>query len=81
MPHYFFHIRNTTVDFADEDGAELPSRAGARSHAIEGIRCLIAAEARTGMIDFRGHIDIADESGAIIMSVPHADAFELHLSG
>ena len=77
MPRYFLHIANRVGYARDEEGAELENMVAAVEQAKEGIRSILRDEARTGRLDLQGHVEIADESGAILQVVPFSDAFEI----
>ena len=76
MPRYFFDVINSLGTAEDEEGAELPNERAARSYALDSIRSIIAAEARGGVIDLRGRIDVRAESGDA-SSVPFDEAVEV----
>jgi hypothetical protein len=63
----------------DEEGRELPGLDAAHGEAIDGIRSLISDEARKGLIDLTGKIEIADATGNILAQVGYAEAIELRL--
>lgn len=77
MPIYHLHLHNAHVDASDEDGHDLPDLASARRKAVAGIRDFLGHEAMDGRIDFRGHVDIADDTGEILTSVRFIEAFEV----
>lgn len=77
MPHHYLHLHNTHVDATDEEGQELPDLKAARAVAIDGIRDFLAQEAKGGELDFRGRIDIADETGQILKAVTFKEAFTI----
>ena len=77
MPRFFFHIRNSNGLTPDEEGRQLPDAAAAREEALRGIRSIVADEALHGRLDLSGTLDVADEAGEALFSVPFADAFEL----
>lgn len=80
MPRYFLHIRNGG-NVRDEEGIELPGVPDARTRAIEGIRSIVAEEAREGRIDLAGRIEIANGDGDVLLAVPFREAFDLRLDG
>lgn len=81
MPHYYLHISNGIGTALDEEGVDLPGVPDARARAIDGIRSIIAEEAREGRIDLHGRIEIANAEGETLLEVPFCDAFELRLDG
>jgi hypothetical protein len=79
MPRFYLHVHNRIGSARDEEGADFPDLDTARVRAIEGIRSILSDEARQGMIDFRGRIEIAAATGDVIETVSFIEAFELHL--
>jgi hypothetical protein len=77
MPRYFLHIHNAHGKAEDEEGIEASSLSEASEIAITGIRDLLAAEVRNGAINFAGRLDIANEAGKVLLSIPFADAVKI----
>jgi hypothetical protein len=77
MPRFRFNIHDAHFEAPDEEGQELPGLAQARAVAIAGIRSILGGELESGVIDLRGHIDVADESGRVMMRVDFAEAVEI----
>ena len=46
----------------------------ARAKALDGIRDFLSAELRNGTLDLRGRVDIEDEVGAVLITIPFAEA-------
>ncbi|WP_114951482.1 DUF6894 family protein [Sphingosinicella terrae] len=78
MPHYFFHVRNRFGYVEDEEGSELPDLEAARARAIDGVRSMLSEEARAGEIDLRGRIEVRDPAGALLLTIPFAEAVTVH---
>lgn len=78
MPRFFFHVHNGDGETRDDEGLDLPDQAKARDVAIDSIRSIIAEEARQGMIDLQGRIDIA-EGEAVLLKIAFIEAFDLRL--
>jgi hypothetical protein len=74
MTRYFLHIHNSHGDAEDDEGLEATSLSEAREKAVTGIRSLLGAEALNGEINFEGRIDISDQTGNVVLSVPFTDA-------
>jgi hypothetical protein len=74
MARYFLHIHNSHGAAEDDEGLEATSLSEAREVAVAGIRSLLAAEAGNGEINFKGRIDISNEAGKVLHSVPFAEA-------
>ena len=73
MARYFLHIHNSHGGAEDEEGIDANSLAEASERALTGIRSLLAAEVVNGQIDLSGHIDISDETGKVLLSIPFTD--------
>lgn len=74
MPRYFLHIHNAHGAAEDDEGLTAASLSEAREKAVAGIRSLLGAEAANGEINFKGRIDISDEGGKLLLSVPFSEA-------
>lgn len=78
MRRFFIHVINRVGNARDDEGVELASLDLAVEQAKEGIRSIIADEAKSGRLDFDGRVEIADESGTILSVVPFPEAFALN---
>lgn len=74
MPRFFFHIVDGAGVAADEDGLDLRDLAAARDVALEGARDILAAEVKSGKIDLSWRIDVVDQGGAVVLTLPFSDA-------
>lgn len=74
MARYLLHIHNSHGLAEDDEGLEASSLSEARERAVTGIRSLLASEAANGEINLMGRIDIGDEHGNVLLSVPFTDA-------
>ena len=73
MPRFYLHMRNDrTVE--DREGLILEDADAARLEAIRSARDILAAEIRTGRLDLAGEIEVADENGQPILTVPFRQA-------
>lgn len=73
MPRYFLNLRSeTSVD--DAEGMFLEDAAAARREAIRSVRDILAAEVRHGRLPLAGAIEVTDEYGQPILTVPFAEA-------
>jgi hypothetical protein len=81
MARFYLHVINGTGRAADEEGVELADAQAAAVRAVEGIRSILADEAKAGSMDLDGRIEIADESGAIVRTVPFEEALEIRPGG
>ncbi len=78
MPHFYIDIYNGNGLAEDSIGYDLPDVDAARKEALDGIRSIIADEARRGVLDLRGRAVIRGR-GDDLITVPFADAFEVHM--
>lgn len=81
MPRYFFHLCNSVGWVGDAEGEELESSNVARARAIRDIRSILSEEARNGILDLNGHVDIADETGTVVERVSFSDAITVRAEG
>lgn len=79
MPRYHLHVYNRIGHVLDEEGMELADLAAAREKALEGIRAIVAEEAKAGRIDLAGHVDITDGSDELVDTIVFREAFKLNL--
>jgi hypothetical protein len=77
VARYFLHIFNSHGGAEDDEGLEADSLSEAREKAVAGIRSLLAAEAGNGEINFKGRIEIRDETGKMLLAVPFAEAIKV----
>lgn len=81
MPRYFFDISNGSGFVPDEEGVDLQDQAAALRMAIDSIRSIIAEEARKGVLDLDGYVDVRDGGAQALARVPFPDAFTMRLPG
>lgn len=74
MPLYFFHLRGGPSDSEAEEGLQYPNDDAARAAALAGARSMIAADVMEGVLDLSSRIDVTDEQGDALFSVPFASA-------
>lgn len=77
MPHYLFHVRNRIGFVEDEEGSDHADLDAARAHALDGIRSILAEEARAGEIDLRGRIEVVGAAGRLVLTIPFAEAVQI----
>ncbi len=81
MPHYFFDLHNDVVSL-DEEGREFGDLEAAKAHALDEAREMIQASVlEKGRIDLRHHIDVRDDSSAIVHVVHFDDAVSIVRDG
>ena len=77
MSRYFFHVYSDTVAI-DEEGQELASLSIAREAAIRAARDFAAEEITScGQISLRHRIEVEDENGRPIFTLPFSSAFRI----
>ena len=76
MPLYFFHVSGCQLETDAGEGLYYPDDLAARTAALAGARGMIAEEVLHGRLDLDCRIDIADENGTILFSVPFASALD-----
>jgi hypothetical protein len=74
---YFFHVQNGEGRFPDDEGTEFGSPEEARTNAVEGIRSILAEEARKGRMDFNGRIEVTDAAGRELFRVHYQEAIAI----
>ena len=76
MPRFFLHMRNDrTVE--DQEGLILEDAGAARREAIRSVRDILAAEVKLGHLNLAGEIEVADENGQPILTVPFREAIRI----
>lgn len=81
MPRYFFDVSNGQGFTPDEEGVDLQDQAAALHMATDSIRSIISEEARKGVIDLDGYVDVRDGSEGALARVDFPDAFTLRMPG
>lgn len=79
MARLYFHSHNGEGVTRDEEGIETDGDAAAFRLAVENIRSIVAEEARRGLIDLEGHIDVTDAAARLLLRVFFVEAFEIRL--
>ncbi|RYD55605.1 MAG: hypothetical protein EOP60_05970 [Sphingomonadales bacterium] len=77
MTHYFLHVRNGQGYTRDEEGQDFADLPAARAKAAESVRSIISEEARAGVIDLRGEIEIADAADVVALVYGFGEAIEI----
>lgn len=77
MTHYYLNIQNGNGLTRDDEGEDFPDLAAARQKAMEGVRSILSDEIKSaGSMDLHGCIEIADESGAVVLTLPFREAID-----
>lgn len=78
MPRFYFHLFNQ-ISARDHEGRDVSDLQSARIRAVDDIRSIISEDARSGQLDLRGRIEIADEDGQTVDTVSFIEAFVVAL--
>lgn len=81
MALFYLNIRNGIGYVKDEEGHDYADIEAARAQAMVGIRSLISEEAKTGLLDLTGAIEITDDSGNLLCFVSFGEAMDLRQAG
>jgi hypothetical protein len=77
MPQYFFDVSNGQGFTTDEEGVELQDQAAAVHMAMDSIRSIIAEEARKGVLDLDGYVEVRDAGADALTRIAFPEAFAL----
>jgi hypothetical protein len=72
VPLYFLHLYNDEI-VLDGEGQELADEEAAREQAIVNAREMACAELQKGHLNLKHRIDVADESGHVLITVHFRD--------
>ena len=76
MTRYFLHLKDSTDEVLDPDGVELPEGA-VPAAALRSARDCIAGDVKNGRIDLHYRIEVVNESGELVHTLPFSDAVEV----
>jgi hypothetical protein len=74
MPRYFFHHVTKAGHVSDLEGTNLPNLDRARAEAVLDARSLMSDAIQQGQDISSRSIQICDEMGNVLLTVPFADA-------
>jgi hypothetical protein len=74
MTRYYFHIHDRAGQLRDEEGCELRDLEAVRERAIHDARSLMAADVEAGRLDLTDYVEVADDRGAVVLTLPFAEA-------
>ncbi|HEY0164908.1 MAG TPA: hypothetical protein VGB39_06005 [Sphingomicrobium sp.] len=77
MARYFMHLRDGTEQILDPEGLEFASVDAVRKATLIAARDLMTGDVRAGVIDFRFRIDVEDEAGEVVYSLPFKHAINI----
>ncbi len=80
MTHYYLNIINGTGLIVDNEGEEFADLSAARERAAESVRSILSDELKSaGLINLQGRIEIIDQHGSMVLSLPFREAIDLRL--
>jgi hypothetical protein len=80
MTHYYLNIINGTGFVGDHEGEEFRDLDEAREKAAESVRSILSDELKSaGLINLQGRIEIADQHGSVVLTLPFREAVDLRL--
>lgn len=79
MPRFFFNVYNGHGDTLDEAGTDMANQTAAHGLAVDSIRSMIAEDARRGVLDLLGRIEVVDDQDNLLVTITFPEAFELRM--
>jgi hypothetical protein len=70
MARYHFHLHECGTVIPDEEGLERPDLESVRQEALVSARELVANELRQGKVCLSCHIEVQDEAGQGVLTLP-----------
>lgn len=77
MARYYFHLRDGSDHILDPVGIELTDLEAAVVVALRAARDSLSNDIKGGSLDLRYRIDVENEGGSVVHSLPFRDAFEV----
>jgi hypothetical protein len=77
MPRFYLHLRDGIDELIDPEGAELIDVQAAAARALKEARCILSDEVKTGRVKLAQRIDVEDQGGSLVYSLPFTDALEI----
>ena len=77
MARYFMHLRDGTEQILDPEGLEFATMEAVRKAVLVSARDLMTGDVREGVIDLRFRIDVEDEGGEIVYTLPFKHAVNI----
>jgi hypothetical protein len=76
MPRYYFNLANSER-ILDEEGLVLADPRAAHAAALAGARSILSDEVRHGRLPLDERIEVMDEQGQQVLTVPFETAVEI----
>src|SRR5918993_4357122 len=77
VARYFMHLRDGTEQLLDPEGLEFATIEAVRKAVLVSARDLMTGDIREGVIDLRFRIDVEDEGGEIVYTLPFKHAVNI----
>lgn len=77
MARYFMHLRDGTEQILDPEGLEFATIEAVRKAVLVSARDLMTGDIREGVIDLRFRIDVEDDAGDIVYTLPFKHAVNI----
>lgn len=74
---YYFHLQDGTDVLLDPDGRDLPSLEAVAGAALFEARAIISADAKAGRIILNQRIEVEDDQGNVVHSLPFENAIRI----
>ena len=77
MPRYFFHLKDHTEKLLDPQGRVIDSFEDVPRVALNEARAIVADEALSGVINLNQRIEVEDQNGTIVHSLPFEEVVQI----
>lgn len=77
MARCYFHLRNGDERLLDPEGQQIGDPGQIAGIALKEARSIISQDALRGEIDLDQRLEVEDESGKLVYSLPFADAVRI----
>jgi len=77
MTRFFFNLHECGAVIVDEEGRELAGLDRARAEAVTAARAVMSDELLSGRLCLACAIEIRDEQGEVLLTVPFRDTVEI----
>lgn len=74
MARYYFNLEECGQVVPDEEGIERDNLEAVRAEALRSAREVMCAELNEGRLCLSCHIEVRDETGATVLTLPFKDA-------
>ena len=76
MARYYFHFYDRYGFVPDDEGREFADLDIVREQALKGARSIISDDVMHGYVDLECRIDVTDDAGAFVLTIPFDEAVE-----